>query len=124
MYPDKFEALAMEAQLAVCVLGNADVTDMELLLAKPNGLSPEKIRELSIQWAARGLQFIGMIGVVDGKPRTALAVPLDERRIAAISQAFISYCEVVLSDNVAERQKGDSVAWLHALHSLPDTRMN
>jgi hypothetical protein len=121
---DKFEALYMDAQLAVSILGNADVTDIEMLPMKPYELSPEKIQELVIQWAGRGLRFIGAIGIVDGKPRTALAVPLDDRRISALSQAFIAYCEVLLSGSVEEQQKGDSVTWLHALHSLPDTRMN
>ena len=34
---DKFETLAMESSLAVTVLANADVTEIELVLVKPNG---------------------------------------------------------------------------------------
>jgi hypothetical protein len=119
---DKFETLAMEAQLAVSVLGNADLSDVELICIKPYQLSPEKIQELAVQWAARGLRFIGTIGIVDGQSRTALAVPLDDRHISALSEAFIQYCEVSLSDHVAQQQKGDEVAWLEALSSLTDDR--
>jgi hypothetical protein len=119
---DKFEALAMEAELAVSVLGNADVSDVELLPVKPYGLGPEKVQALAAQWAARGLRFIGTIGIVDGQTRTALAVPLDYRRISALSQAFIAHCEVLLSNNVEQQQKGDEVAWLEALYRTTDNR--
>jgi hypothetical protein len=119
---DKFEALAMEAQLAVSVLGNADVSDVELLNIKPYPLGPEKIQELAVQWAGRDLRFIGTIGIVDGQTRTALTVPLDDRRISALSEAFIAHCEVLLSDNVEQRQKGDEVTWLESLYRTADDR--
>src|SRR5664280_404762 len=94
---DKFETLAMESSIAVSILANADVTDIELLPIQPKGLGTEKVNELARLWAFRGLRWIGTIGIVDGQPHTALAEPLDPARISALSAAFIAYCEVLLS---------------------------
>lgn len=122
---NKFETLAMESSIAVAVLGNADVTDIELLPISPKQLGAEKVNELARLWAFRDLRFIGSIGIVDGNIRTTLVEPLDERRISALSQAFIAYCETLCSGSIEEmRPKGDEAAWLRKLWSLPDTRMN
>jgi hypothetical protein len=121
---DKFDLLAMESQLCVAVLGNADITDIELLPIRPQPYGRNKVQALAAQWAGRGLRFIGTIGIVNGQPRTALAVPLDALRMDALSQAFTVHCEAILTDKIEEHQKGDEVDWLCRLWSLPDTRPN
>lgn len=120
---DKFEALAAESSIAVAILGNADVTDVELLPVCPNPIS-ENVHELSAKWAHRGLRFIGVAGLVAGRPRWALATPLDEVRAEALGAAFATYCETLLPGHVAEQRKGDEVEWLRRLWSLPDMRVN
>jgi hypothetical protein len=119
---DKFETLAMASGVTVAFLANVDMTDLEVLPVAPRGLGVEKLNELAQLWAPRGLRFIGMAGLVDGKPRTALVEPLGERHILALAQAFLTYCETLLSGHIEEQQKGDSVEWLRRLWSLPDTR--
>jgi hypothetical protein len=111
---DKFEQIAFEAQLAVCVLANEGVTDIELvnLRSVPLPTPPD--------FTGRNLHFLGVIGVVQGVPRTALAEPLDPVRISALSAAFIRYCEVLLDAGL--RPKDDFVRFAEALWSLPDTR--
>lgn len=120
---EKFEQLAVAAQTAVAVLGNADLTDIELLPIQPNPLCADSVRDLARQWSFRGLRFIGTIGIVDGHTCTALAEPVDHLRLAAISVAFIGYCEALLSASVEQRQKGDDGAeWCERLYRLPDLR--
>jgi len=120
---DKFEALAAESSIAVAILGNADVTDVELLPVCPNPIS-DNAHELSAKWVHRGLRFIGVAGLIAGRPHWALAVPLDERRAEALVQAFALHCETLLQSHVEEQRKGDEVEWLRRLWSLPDMRMN
>ena len=121
---DKFETLAAQSSLAVAILGNADITDIEMLPVQPRGMSAEEVHKRSVEWADRRLHFIGIAGIVDGKPRTALAVELDDKRIAALSQAFIAYFEVLLRDQLEQPEKGDEVTWLRALYALPDSRQS
>jgi hypothetical protein len=122
---DKFDILATEASIAVSVLGNADVTDIELIRLGTNGLGTERVAELARLWAFRGLHFVGTIGIVDGKPRAAFAEALDERRMSALAQAFIAYCESLFPGFVERMQpKGDEVDFLRKLWSLADTRPN
>lgn len=113
---DVFQSLAMRANPAAAVLSNPDGTATELLPVMPRGLSNEDLDSLVQLWAGRGLAFIGVIGMVDGIPQTALDIPLDPLRMHALSSAFVRHCEQI------ERQKGDSVEWCERLFALPDPR--
>jgi len=119
---DKFQTLVTEATLAVEVLANADMTDIEMLPSRPNSLGAEKIDELARLWAFRGLRWIGTIGIIDGRVRAAVAVPLDPLRISALSAAFIAYGDVLLASGIEQQQTGAELAWLEKLHSLEDDR--
>lgn len=89
---DRFQTLAMRANPAVAVLANSDGTELELLPVMPHGPS-EDLDRLAQQWAGRGLAFVGVMGMVDGLPHTALDVPLDATRMHALSEAFARHCE-------------------------------
>ncbi len=114
---DKFEQLAMEAQLAVCILANADVSDIELVNLKAVPLHNETTRDFT----GRGLRFIGVIGIVQGVPRSALAVPLDPVRTSALSQAFIAYTQSLLDANL--KPKDDFELFMTRLCALEDPRL-
>jgi hypothetical protein len=114
---DKYEQIAFESQLSVCVLANADVTDIELLNVKLAPLPEEMVRDFT----GRGLRFLGVIGVIQGVVTTALTEPLDLVRIGALSAAFVRYCEVLLDVDV-DVQPNDFVRFAEALWRLPDTR--
>ena len=118
---DKFTNLAMQAHdsLCLCILANPDVTDLELVNVRVAWPLPE---DTSREYEARQLGFIGVMGVVDGLPRTALDIPLDPVRISALSAAFVKHCELLLSGAFEAQGKGDSVDWLMRLFSLPDER--
>ena len=89
---DQFQRVAMQADVAVAILANADTTDIELLPVMPHGPG-EDLDALAQRWAGRGLAFIGVMGTVDGVPQTALDVPLDATRMRALSEAFARHCE-------------------------------
>jgi len=82
---DKFEKLVEESQYAVAILANLDTNDTQFvdLSAVPT--------EQARAFAERGLEFCGIVGVVGGQPRVALAVELDAESITAITQAFIHH---------------------------------
>jgi hypothetical protein len=120
---DKFETLAAEASIAAAILANANVTDIELLPIRPRSLTDGRIHDLARLWAFRGLRFIGVAGIVNDMPYTALALRLDPERISALSEAFAAYSKTVLSgENETPRAIGDEVEWLRKLWSLTDAR--
>jgi hypothetical protein len=121
---DIFQTLVTEASIAVAVLGNAGVTEIEMLPLRPNHLGAERVNELARLWAFRGLRWIGTIGIVDGHTRVALTEPLDPLRMSALSAAFDAHCEVMFGSGIEQKreQTGDELAWLERLHSLEDYR--
>lgn len=96
--PDQFQALAMQSNLAVAILANPDVSDIEMVRVTPRALSDSELDALTVQWSGRGLAFIGIAGLVNGTVRTALDVPLDIGRTNALAAAFVEYCRVLLAD--------------------------
>lgn len=80
---DKFSRLLAESRFSMFILGNGATSDYTLAPARP---LPEAVRR---DFTKRGLTFVGILGVVDGQPRSALAVPLTDTTIARLSQEFI-----------------------------------
>lgn len=113
---DKFEALIRNAQYSVCILGNPETSDFELVDLDPAGLPAERREQLS----KRGMKFIGVLGVVKCRPRVALTLPLNDEIVSALSAAFVQRIEKLL--NGLDKPMGDSVEWLQQLWELPDTR--
>lgn len=107
---DKFEQLAADAQLAVCVVGNPQTSDFELIELAPGPLSYDRqnLHE-------RGMVFIGVMGIVQGFPRFALDAPLPSATTAALAQAFVQHTEATAAREL-------ETAWLARLFALPDTR--
>lgn len=77
---DKFEALCRVADYALFLLANEQTGDWELI--EPQTIPTDAARTYS----ERGLSFGGVLAWVDGNPRAALAVELDDAAIAAITQ--------------------------------------
>jgi hypothetical protein len=116
MMLDKFQQLAWDATYAVCILGNPEASDFELVELGTTPLTEEHRRRLS----ERGMGFVGVFGIVNGVPHVALAVPLDERATSALSQALVQRSEDAI--NAVEEAIGDSTEFLKRLYTLPDNR--
>lgn len=80
---DKYTELLYESQFTRFVFGNNATSDYVLADALP--LSDDSQREVE----RRALTFVGVIGVVQGRPKSALAVELDAATINALSQTFV-----------------------------------
>jgi hypothetical protein len=108
---DKFEQLALDAQLSVVILGNPETSDFEMVSVAPGPLPDERnIR-------ARGMRFVGVVGLVHGVPRSALDEPLDAATTSALAQAYLRFIE-------HEANKELETAVLGRMYQLSDPRTN
>lgn len=103
---DKYERIAFHGQYVVTVLSNGSELELVDMDAAP----------LPQSAVFRGFHFVGVVGLIDGALDVALAEPLDNATISAMSQAYLQFFENKL------REQDASVAWCKRLFSLPDNR--
>jgi len=114
MVLDKFEQIATYADYVVCILGNPLTSDFELVdMSVDLGVSMPEAAILSAR--QRGLYFVGVAGLAQGVPQTALAVPLDAATITALAAAYIRHIETKMKEAL-------EIAALAQLHQLADAR--
>jgi hypothetical protein len=115
---DKFQRIAWYGQSAAAILGNGaefQLVDVADVKAIPN----EDHRQ---QLLARGFRFIGIVGLIEGSAKIALAEPLDDTTTAALAQAYLVFIEQRI--NKSAKPVGDGADWITRLYQLPDTREN
>jgi hypothetical protein len=105
----KFEELVSKAQYAVCIVGNPQLSEYELL-DFPLPDEPEFLE--------RGLTFVGILALVEWVPCSALAMPLDPATITRLSGLFVERLRCAMEAYT----RGDSVEWLDKLYRMPDSR--
>jgi hypothetical protein len=125
---DRFEQLALDAQLAVGILGNPTTSEFALI----DLTGPDPLPDFRGEIALRGFCFIGVAGLVLGVPRTALAVPLDNAEEDKLSQAYIRHVTGVRDGRIHAATPSaptraivpgdDSEQFLWRLWSLKDPR--
>jgi hypothetical protein len=82
----KYQSLVREGFCPVFIAANRGMTSFCLLAVDKDQSREEISRNL------RGMTvFIGVAAIVEGRPRTALNVPLEADAIATLSQAVVSY---------------------------------
>jgi hypothetical protein len=115
MLNSRFEALAVASTLAVSVIANEDVSDVELLELRPT-LVP--MDEALARTAGRAMScHLGVMGIVDGLPQAAFSRELDPVRLRALAHAFHIYCEARFEELiVATASTHQEVNWLERLH--------
>jgi hypothetical protein len=86
---DKFEQIAAEGKLAVCVLGNTQTEDFELFAVDDLPRFNECIEERQAELIGKGYSFLGVCGLVDGVPRSAFSEPLGRVMASQLSQAYL-----------------------------------
>ena len=109
---DKHEVIAGFAQYPASILGNLETRDFVLIAMNDLPLSEPS----RLDYTARGFTYIGDVGILNGKPRTALYEPLDNDAITALSAAYIRLVEAAL------KPKDASEEWLKKLWALGDQR--
>jgi hypothetical protein len=123
-YSEKSTQLALDASVAVLALSNPDCTELELLPLKPRQMSETERAQLAARWHGRNLQSIGVVGLVDSRPKFALKEPLEPEQVTALADAFFEYLCALVADNFSEQLEGAEIQELRRLWSLPDTRPN
>lgn len=80
---DKFSQLLSESSFSRLILGCESTSDFLLVEDRP--WSDELQRDIR----QRGLCWLGVIGIVNGQPRSALAAPMNAETIERLSQEFV-----------------------------------
>ncbi len=83
---NKHEQLAHDGDFIVCILGNLQTSEFELL--DPAQLA---VADTARTLTRRGFQYVGTVGMVNGAPRTALDEPLDDATISTLSSAYVRH---------------------------------
>jgi hypothetical protein len=119
---NEFEQLGEMASYAVAIFGNPARGDFALYDLTPGTSFP--VEDMQHEIAERAFCFCGVIGVVHGLPCTALAEPLDEHTIRALSHAFTARIEAAVTavEAALAQPKDDSEAWCFRLYALKDPR--
>jgi len=107
------EQLYHDAQISAFILGNFSTREF-LLVDTALWPIPDCLY-------GRGLSYIGVTGIVNGAPRTALVVELDDAALSAITTAWVQYLAARIMPYL--RPPDDSVLFLEHLHALQDTRI-
>ncbi len=84
MVQDKFQAVMWDSTFALILLANEDTQDWELIEPQPVPTDAAQT------YAERGLSFAGVFGVVNGKPRSELSMPLEDVTIDRIAAEFVA----------------------------------
>jgi hypothetical protein len=125
-YSEKSQQLALDSSIAVQILMGAP-DDVEFVPLKPRPADDRMLAELKTRWPGRGLRSVGVVGLVGVTPHYALKEPLEPEQVDMLAAAFLTYVRALLTSQEPRTdsvEKGDEVAWLCRLWSLPDTRPN
>ena len=68
---------------------------------------------------SRRLPLLAIVGLVDGRPDTALETPLTEDTIQTIAGAYVAFVTAKLEAAFGMKSQGDSVEWLRRLYQMP-----
>lgn len=116
---DKFGQAIWNASFAVAIAGNVNTADY-LLIELGAGKIPLAEETLK-DFTQRGLTFLGVIALHEGRSVSAFDHDFDPETVSALSRKFLQLNEHGLNARLAN-QVGDSLEWLKRLHTLPDIR--
>ena len=123
-YDERAAQLTVESSVAVWVLLGNTPGDLEMVPLKPRMADEQMLAELKARWPGRGLDSVGVLGLVGTTPKCALRVPLEPEQVSALAAAFLTYLQVLFHDSFAAQMEAAEIAELEHLMLLPDTRPN
>lgn len=113
-----------ESEHAVSIIGNPETGDY-ILLDVRQAVPPAASKFARIV-VDHGMRHLGVIGIVGGVPRVALAVPVDAESIATLAHTFVQQAgaEAMPARITAEveRPVDDFVTFMDRLWALEDPR--
>ncbi len=109
---DSIQQFVKDAELCVAVLGKQENFIFVDLIGKLS-------EDASDAALAKGYQFCGVLGLYGGVAG-ARCEPGPEN-LQTMVHAGLAWAQIVAA-KLKPHAKGDEVAWLEALHELPDTR--
>jgi hypothetical protein len=114
---DATRQLIIESKICAGVLGRGE----DFILIRLNDGEPLD-QALVEDVVARGYRYVGVLGLKDGRPLVQLA-PENPEAVYTMSFAALAWVHSIAEHLRPQPQpQGDGVAWLEALHQLPDTR--
>jgi hypothetical protein len=109
----KFEQFAKDSAVCIGILANRHNNDVQLVDVDAVPIPPDA----DARYRARGLEFLGLIGITDGQPRVVLDdVPSDALHAAIIAEFTWLYGRAV--EQLAQSRMGDSLEFLERLYRL------
>jgi hypothetical protein len=110
---DEFAQIVSDAQISAAILGNPAAREF-VLVDLATGRIPDCLY-------GRGLGFIGVTGIVNGVPRAAFAVELEDAAISAIAAEWTRYLVARIMPYI-QLPAEESMQFLERLYALEDTR--
>jgi hypothetical protein len=110
---DKFEALTQEAGVCLAILANPRNGDVQLIDVDAAPLPADVV----LRYHVRGLEFAGLLGLVNGQPRVVLEDVLSDALMLSVRLEFLRLYGAAI-EQVENSLKGDSALWLERLWRL------
>jgi hypothetical protein len=122
-YSETSAHLALNSSIAVMVFGNAEGTDLEMLMLRPRQADSSELAELADRWPGRGLRSLGVMGLCEASPRFVFKEPLKPEVISRLADAFLAYLHALFCDSLDAQRRETEIRELRRLWSLNDPRM-
>ena len=109
---DKFETIGVYGAFPVSIWGRPEAGEF-LICEIGEPVPGDEIR-------ARNLPLLAVVGIVDGRPQTALETPLDDATIKTLADLYVRHVAAKIESGFELRTpSGDAVEWLKRLYQMP-----
>lgn len=124
-YAEKSTELISTASVAVWVLINERLGDVELLPLWPRRYSDNEVAELVARWQleGRGLRPVGIMALVGATPCCEFKEPLKAKVVLSLAAAFTAYLQALFQESFTAQLEGFEIEELGRLWSLADPRL-
>jgi hypothetical protein len=117
---DKFIALTQTAQILSAIIGRPETNEF-VVVEMP---TPDCVTQ---GLAAQGYRFVGLMGIVDGEGRSAMAESLSSEQIAQLADVFALQVARITAGQEQTRPvppapADDFTTFAESLFALPDPR--
>ncbi len=109
---DRFEVIGVYGAFPVSIWGRPEAGEF-LICEIGEPVPGDEIR-------ARNLPLLAVVGLIDGRPQTALETPFDDATIQTLAGMYVRHVAAKIEAAFGlKTSSGDSVDWLRRLYQLP-----